>query len=249
MDSWRYEPTADFDKTPIERLKDFPRHPDLLIYTARLVVNLAVRAVLRLWTRLEIVGRENLPREGSFILVANHSSHLDAPAILSALPLRMIHRAFPAAASDYFFTNLPKLLFSAVVVNAMPFDRKENPRQSLALCRQLLDAPGHILILFPEGTRTPDGTMAPFKPGIGFLVAGSTFPVVPCYLSGAFRAWPKGRWLPRPHKVKLLIGPQLQFQDLRPERDHAVAIADRLYQAVIAIQTADGRRRTADTRG
>ena len=53
------------------------------------------------------------------MLVANHSSHLDAPALLSALPLKKIHRAFPAAASDYFFTSLPTLAFPAVVVNAM----------------------------------------------------------------------------------------------------------------------------------
>src|SRR5206468_227005 len=136
----------------------------LLVYAARSLVHIVIRGVLRLWNRFEIVGRENLPAEGSFVLVANHSSHLDAPALLAALPLRKIHRAFPAAASDYFFTNLSKLVFSAVVVNAMPFDRKENPKQSLALCRRLLETPGHILILFPEGTRTPDGTMGRFKP-------------------------------------------------------------------------------------
>jgi 1-acyl-sn-glycerol-3-phosphate acyltransferase len=125
-----------------------------------------------------------------------------------------------------------------VVVNAMPFDRKENPRQSLALCRQLLDAPGHVLILFPEGTRTPDGALGKFKPGIGFLVAGSDLPVVPCYLDGAYRAWPKGKWLPRPRKLKLLIGPPLRFRDFTPEKDDAVAIAERLREAVISLQSA-----------
>src|SRR6185369_14776396 len=235
MDSWHYEPTADFDKAPIERLKNFPRHPDLLIYALRSLVHVAIRIVLRLWNRLEIAGREHLPPEGSFVLGANHSSHLDAPALLSALPLRKIHRAFPAAASDYFFTSLSELVFSAVVVNAMPFDRKENPHQSIVLCRQLLETAGHILILFPEGTRTPDGTMGKFKPGIGFLVAGTSFPVVPCHLSGAFRAWPKGRWIPRPRKLKLVIGPQLQFHERRPEKNDAIAIADRLYEAVSAL--------------
>jgi 1-acyl-sn-glycerol-3-phosphate acyltransferase len=171
-------------------------------------------------------------------MVGNHSSHLDAPALLAALPLAKIHRAFPAAASDYFFTNLSKLVFSAVVVNAMPFDRKENPRQSLALCRQLLDAPGHVLILFPEGTRTPDGSLGKFKPGIGFLVAGSDIPVVPCYLDGAYRAWPKGKWLPRPRKLKLVIGPPLRFRDFVPEKEDAVAIAERLREAVVSLQSA-----------
>lgn len=242
MDSWHYEPTGDFDQAPIERLKNFPRHPDLLVYAMRTLANLVIRGLLRLWHRFEVVGREHLPSEGSFVLVANHSSHLDAPVLLSALPLRKIHRAFPAAASDYFFTNLPKLVFSAIVVNAMPFDRKENPRQSLALCRQLLDAPGHILILFPEGTRTPDGTLGRFKPGIGFLVAGTEIPVVPCHLDGAYAAWPKGKWLPRPRKLKLVIGPAMRFREYTAEKEDAVAIAERLREAVWSVPTRPGGR-------
>jgi 1-acyl-sn-glycerol-3-phosphate acyltransferase len=233
MDSWSYQPTEDFDKGPIERLKSFPRHPDLLIYTLRLFTNLVMRAALKIWHRLEIVGE--LPHEGSFVIVANHSSHLDAAAILSAVPLKKVHRAFPAAAADYFFTNLPALAFSAIVVNAMPFDRKENPRQSLALCRQLLDAPGHILILFPEGTRTVDGSLGRFKPGIGFLIAGTEFPVVPCYLEGAYRAWPKGKWIPRPRKLRLIIGEPLTFRDRTPVKEDAVAIADALREKVTAL--------------
>jgi 1-acyl-sn-glycerol-3-phosphate acyltransferase len=235
MDEWRYQPTEDFDQAPIERLKNFPRHPDLWVYAARSLTNLVIRFLMRVWHRLEIVGREHLPAEGSFVMVANHGSHLDAPALLAALPLGKIHRAFPAAASDYFFTNLSKLVFSAIVVNAMPFDRKENPRQSLALCRQLLDSPGHILILFPEGTRTADGELGRFKPGIGFLVGGSDIPVVPCYLDGAYRAWPKGKWIPRPRKLRLIIGTPLQFRDYTAEKEDAVKIAERLREAVAAL--------------
>lgn len=235
MDSWRYEPTEDFDKDPIERLKSFPRHPDLLVYAVRALTNLLIRAALRVWHRFEIVGRENLPAEGSFVLVANHSSHLDAPALLSVLPLKKIHKAFPAAASDYFFTSLPTLAFSAVVVNAMPFDRKENPKRSLDLCRRLLETPGHILILFPEGTRTVDGTVGRFKAGIGFLTAGTNFPVVPCWISGAYTAWPKGKWFPRPRKLRIDIGTPLQFPDRKPIKDDAVAIADELRRSVMAL--------------
>ena len=235
MDSWRYEPTADFDKSPIERLKSFPREPDLIVYALRFATNLLIRIAMRVWHRLEIVGR--LPAEGSFVIVANHASHLDTAAILAAIPLKKVHRAFPAAAADYFFTNLPKLAFSAIVVNAMPFDRRENPRQSLDLCRQLLESPGHILVLFPEGTRTVDGTLGRFKPGIGFLIAGTQFPVVPCYLDGAFRAWPKGKWIPRPRKLRLIIGEPVTFADRNPVKDDAVAIAETLRDRVEALQT------------
>jgi 1-acyl-sn-glycerol-3-phosphate acyltransferase len=235
MDSWHYEPTEDFDRDPVERLRAFPRHPDLLIYGARGLANLVTRAILRTWNRLTIVGREHLPATGSFVMVANHASHLDAPTLLAALPLGMIHRAFPAAASVYFFTSLPRLAFSAVVVNAMPFDRKESPRESLALCRRLLETPGHVLILFPEGTRTPDGNLGPFKPGIGFLLAGTGFPIVPCYLDGAYRAWRKGWWLPRPRKLRLHIGQPLRFPDTKPSREDALAITAALREAVVAL--------------
>ena len=235
MEAWHYEPTPDFDKAPIERLKNFPRHPDLLVYAARGLVNLVIRGLLRVWHRYEVVGRENLPREGSFVMVANHSSHLDAPAMLCALPLGKIHRAFPAAARDYFFTNLSKLVFSAIVVNAMPFDRKDNPQQSLALCRQLLESPGHVLILFPEGTRTLDGTIGRFKPGVGFITAGTTIPIVPCHLAGAFKAWPKGKLIPRPRKLKLVIGTPVTFPDTQPAKEDAIAIANALRDAVVAL--------------
>ncbi|MDQ6802374.1 MAG: 1-acyl-sn-glycerol-3-phosphate acyltransferase [Acidobacteriota bacterium] len=236
MDSWRYEPTGDFDKTPIERLKDFPRHPNLLVYAARTAANSVIRAILRIWNRLEVTGRENLPQTESFLLVANHSSHLDAPTLLAALPMAKIHRAFPAAASDYFFTTLSKVALSTIVINAMPFDRKENPRQSIDLCRQLLETRGHILILFPEGTRTVDGTIGAFKPGVGFLIAGTNFPVVPCYLDGAFKAWPKGKWFPRPRKLRLFIGPPVRFPDCTSSKEDAVGIANHLREAVMSLR-------------
>ena len=242
MDSWHYQPTADFGQDPIERLKNFPRQPDLLVYAMRSLANLAIRGILRTCNRLEVVGRENLPLSGSFAIVANHSSHLDTAALLASLPLSRIHRAFPAAASDYFFTSLTRLALSAIVVNAMPFDRKDNPQQSLAICRRLLETPGHILILFPEGTRTIDGTIGRFKPGIGFLTAGTEFPVVPCHLEGAFRAWPKGKRLPRPRKLKLTIGSSMRFADLAPVKDDAIYIANVLRDAVVSLGRIDKRR-------
>jgi 1-acyl-sn-glycerol-3-phosphate acyltransferase len=214
MEEWDYQPTADFDKTPIERLSAFPRQPDMLVYALRLAAHAVIRAWMFVYHRFRIRGREHLPLDRPFVMVANHASHLDAVCLLSALPLKRIQRAYPAAAKDYFFTTMPKVAFSAIVVNAMPFDRKENPRESLAVCRDLLTTPGHVLILFPEGTRSATGEMAPFKPGIGFLTAGTDIPVVPCHLAGAFRAWPKGAWFPRPRKVELRIGNPLMLRDV-----------------------------------
>jgi 1-acyl-sn-glycerol-3-phosphate acyltransferase len=232
MDSWQYEPTADFDKSPLDKLRMFPRQPDMLVYALRFVVHALLRMWLAVYHRYRVLGREHLPLDRPFVLVANHGSHLDALALLSALPLTRIQKAYPAAAKDYFFTSMPKVAFSAVVVNAMPFDRKENPRDSLAICRDLLETPEHILILFPEGTRTTTGEIAPFKPGIGFLTAGTGITVVPCHLAGAYRAWPKGAWLPRPRRLTLRIGSPLTFADLPADKEGAKAVATKLEAAV-----------------
>lgn len=232
MERWDYQPTADFDKSPIEKLRMFPRQPDMLVYALRFVVHVFLRAYLRVWHRYRVIGRERLPLDRPFVMVANHASHLDALSLLSALPLKRIQKSYPAAAKDYFFTSMPKIAFSAVVVNAMPFDRKENPRDSLAVCRQLLETPQHILILFPEGTRTPNGALATFKPGIGFLTAGTNITVVPCHLNGAFRAWPKGAFLPRPRKLTLRIGEPLTFESFSTDKEGAKAIAARLEEVV-----------------
>lgn len=236
MQEWDYQPTADFDKSPLDKLRAFPRQPDMLVYAVRLALHAVIRVWLRVYHRYAVKGREHLPREQPFVLVANHSSHLDAIALLSALPLRSIQKTYPAAAKDYFFTTMPKVAFSAIVVNAMPFDRKENPRESIDLCRELLETPRHALILFPEGTRSTTGELAPFKPGIGFLIAGTTIPVVPCYLEGAYRAWPKGAWIPRPRKLTLRIGEPIVFGDAGADKEGAKRVAALLEEAVRSLR-------------
>jgi len=232
MEEWDYKPTEDFDRTPMEKLRVFPRHPDMFVYGLRLVLHAFMRAWLFVYHRYRVRGREHLPAGQPFVMVANHGSHLDAIALLSALPLTSIQKAYPAAAKDYFFTTTTKVAFSAIVVNAMPFDRKENPRESIDLCRDLLETPGHVLILFPEGTRSATGAMSSFKPGIGFLIAGTSIPVVPCHLEGAFRAWPKGAWLPRPRRLTLKIGEPLVFAEVVCDKEGARSVAAALEHAV-----------------
>ncbi|HEV7241107.1 MAG TPA: lysophospholipid acyltransferase family protein [Thermoanaerobaculia bacterium] len=242
METWDYKPTDDFDKTPIERLSVFPRQPDMFWYGVRFVVHAFLRVWLAVYHRYRVKGRAHLPKDQPFVMVSNHSSHLDALCLLSALPLTAIQKTYPAAAKDYFFTTLPKVAFSAIVVNAMPFDRKQNPRESIDLCRDLLATPGHALILFPEGTRGTTGELAPFKPGIGYLTAGTNIPVVPCYLAGAFRAWPKGAWIPRPFHLTLRIGEPMTFtNESNPKR-----VAAALEEAVKGLRVDESSSRQAE---
>ena len=232
---WCYETAQDLDQPLIERLRHFPREPDMLVFALRSVAALAVRAWLRVYHRLEITGRENLP-SGSYILVANHSSHLDTLCLLAALPLRKLHRAFPAAAADYFFVRMPRIAVAAILVNALPFDRLIRFRQSLSLCRQLLANPGNILIVFPEGTRSTTGQVGQFLSGIGALLAGTNTPAVPCCLRGTFEAWPKGRVFPRPGKLRLTIGRPRNYATIVASRETVSRISEELRQAVLAIE-------------
>lgn len=232
MKRWQYEPAADLDQTVIERLRNFPRQPDMLIYGIRSLIALVIRGLLRTWCRFEIVGEQYLRSNRSFVLVANHSSHLDTVCLLAALPLRRLHRAFPAAAADYFFKSVSRTWIATVIVNALPFARQTHARHSLAICRELLANPGNVLIIFPEGTRSTSGALQEFKPGIGALLAGSDVPVLPCYLDGAFRAWPKGSHFPRPRKVRLIIGAPRRFASVGPDKIANSTIAAELRAAV-----------------
>ena len=217
---------------PMASLRRFPREPDPLVYGVRSVVALLIRGWLRSYHRFEIVGREHLPNDSGFVMVANHSSHLDTLCLLAALPLRRLHRAFPAAAADYFFQSFPRIWIAAVVLNALPFARQMRVRESLSLCSQILDTPGNILIMFPEGTRSPDGETGEFKSGVAALLAGREVQVLPCFVQGAFGAWRKGMRLPRPGKVRLIVGAPRSYAERSQEKRDLCAIAADLQQAV-----------------
>jgi 1-acyl-sn-glycerol-3-phosphate acyltransferase len=237
VEEWSYEPAPDLEKSVAERLRHFPRYPDMTVYAMRSAFQIALRVFLRGYNRLSVQGREHLPADESFVMVCNHASHLDALCLLASLPLRRVHRAFPAAAADYFFSSLPRSVLSVIFVNGLPFDREGKGAESLEVCRQLLARPGgNILILFPEGTRGTAGTIGPFRSGIGRLVAGTRTPVVPCHLSGSREAFPKGALLPRPRTLRLHIGRARTFPDVSPrDRDAVALLCAELRDDVVAL--------------
>ena len=131
---------------------------------------------------------------------------------------------------------VPRAVFSVIVINGLPFDRASKGGDSLDVCRELLAQPGRILILFPEGTRSESGVLGRFRTGIARLVAGTQTPVVPCHLSGAYEAWPKGALLPRPRSLRLRIGRPRRFADVAPgDRDGALSICTQLRNDVMAL--------------
>jgi 1-acyl-sn-glycerol-3-phosphate acyltransferase len=239
MEPWLYDIEPDLDQPLIERLCRFPREPNLLVCGLRWLTATMLRGWLRVYHRLTIVGRENLPANSSFVMVANHASHLDTLCLLAALPMTRLHRAFPAAAKDYFFVSSMRALLATVVANALPFERRGDPRHSLDVCKHLLANPGTILVVFPEGTRSRTGELCDFRPGVGLLLAGSDIPVVPCKLDGAFAAWPTGAWLPRPRSVQLTIGTPHVYADRPATQASARQICRELRDKVLLLGHAD----------
>ena len=239
MGSWCYEPAADLDQSLAGRLRRFPREPDVTVYALRSFAALVLRGWLRLYHRLEIEGQQNLPLDQSFVMAANHSSHLDTLCLLASLPLQKLHRAFPAAAEDYFFVRSSRLAIATIAVNALPFSRHHQVRRSLDLCGELLSHAGNILILFPEGTRTTGGEIGEFRSGIGKILAGSHVPVVPCFLGGTFQALPKGKWFPRPQPLRLRIGSPRTYATATQDRNSAEQISRDIREAVLALSSKD----------
>lgn len=169
-----------------------------------------MRAVLyvvaRVWFRLEARGLENIPVSGPALLACNHVSHLD-PVVTAVGLRRPVHFL---AKADLF--SVPIIGWAIARLNSHPIARESSDRESLRVCSDLLRA-GCLLIVFPEGTRSPDGNLQPGQPGVALLAQLAGCPVVPVYISGTYRAMPrKARWI-RPCKVRIQFGPA--FDPLR----------------------------------
>jgi len=162
-------------------------------------------AFMRLMFRLEAIGKENIPAHGPVLMVANHSSVLDPPLIGGASDRQLTY----LAKAELF--EIP--LFGALIrgLNARPIRREGADPSALRTAKRVLEEGGALLV-FPEGTRGDEGVIRPAKPGAGLLAVSSGAAVVPVYVSGSGRAWPRGRRLPRPAKVTVTFGKPLRFE-------------------------------------
>ncbi len=161
---------------------------------------------------------EHLPRKSPYLLAANHSSHLDAPAILSAVrrirgsgAARAIH---VLGARDYFFDTALKRWFFSTFLNVVPIEREEASLAGLRMVKSIL-AGGESALIFPEGTRSRSGGIQPFKPGLGLLAWELGVPIVPVRISGTHDALPAGRTLPKRGKVTVTFGTPVTMDSYR----------------------------------
>jgi 1-acyl-sn-glycerol-3-phosphate acyltransferase len=140
---------------------------------------------------------------GPVVFVANHSSHLDTPLILGSLPPRFGDRTAVGAAADYFFDTRWRAVTTALLFNAFPVERYGS-RRLRSLAADLIDE-GWSLLIYPEGTRSEDGWMNPFRLGAAYLCVAKRIPVVPIALCGSYAAMPRGRNWPKPGRPRITV--------------------------------------------
>ena len=162
---------------------------------------------LKCFHRFEVNGLGNVPPKGGFILACNHLSYLDPPAVGCRIP-RNLHYF---ARDSLFFGPLGLLITK---LNSIPVNRDQLDLGTLRKVLNVLKG-GEPVLVFPEGTRSPDGTLQKSQKGLGLLVHKSGVPVLPARLHGSFEILGKGKLFPRiGRKLYLNIGSPILSEKL-----------------------------------
>ena len=210
--------------------------PHWLVPGALFVVFRLGRLLLRPGVKLKVEGLEHFPPKGPYLICPNHQSYLDPLFLMAALPYRLARQMFFVGATEYFETSITRWL--ARQVNLVPVD----PDASLVSAMQAGAAglrEGRILVLFPEGERSIDGTVRHFKKGAAILGHHLQTPLVPVALSGVFAIWPRNRplnWralLPGAGSVvRVRVGPPVAPTDADTDEATYAALTTRLRDSV-----------------
>jgi 1-acyl-sn-glycerol-3-phosphate acyltransferase len=214
------------------------------------VLRFVLRPIMNVYTRRRATGRDKLSRiKGPVILVANHTSHIDTPVILAALPRRLRKRTAVAAAADYFYRNKVVAWLVSLFFNTVPMDRKGGGlgKQATDHLDRLLDQ-GWNLLVYPEGTRRGGGA-GRVRRGAAVLANRHKLPVVPIRVSGTRavmppgRVWPKrlhGKVISKRHRVQVSFG-----EPIKPA-DDAGAVIDRVQRFFEQGDNGDGAGRLTE---
>lgn len=169
--------------------------------------------------RLRVQGRDNVPRQGAYILAGNHQSYLDPVFCGVGIPRRL---CFVARDSLFRFKPFAWLIAS---LDAIPIGRG---KADLAAMKQIIARlqQGEAVCLYPEATRTHDGRIVPFKAGFGLLCRRAKAAVVPVLVDGAFECWPRHKKMFVPGRVIIWYGKTLDPEEIRTMTNEQ--LADRL---------------------
>ncbi len=160
-----------------------------------------------MWFRGVVAGQHNFPIEGPFLIASNHASHLDPPLVGCHVPRQM---RFFARKSLW---NNRILAWWLNQVETIPVERDSGDIGAIKRVLQALKE-NRAVVLFPEGTRTPDGQLQKPKAGVGLMACKTGVPVVPCRVYGSFHAFGKGTSIPRfGTPVSVVFGPPISPDD------------------------------------
>src|SRR3982750_137860 len=168
------------------------------------------RLVYKFYFGWSVYNPERVPLKGPVILASNHASYLDPPLVGSG-----VKRGINYLARDTLF-RYPGMGWLLREWNSVPVDRDGGGAAGLKAILDRLLAGGAI-ILFPEGTRSADGSLQPARSGIGLTVIKSSAPVVPVRVFGTFEAYNRHMRFPRPRQVSVKYGHPMVFEKLRSE--------------------------------
>ena len=177
------------------------------------------RNFLRIFIGLQYFNNKSLRNIKQFILIANHNSHMDTMALMSAIPSRFIHRVHPIAARDFFGGSLFSRILMRYLVNATLIrrDREDPERDPIDDMDKMLKKQ-RSLILYPEGSRGIPGKMSNFKRGLGYLVQRNpNINVIPVYLENIYKTLPKGKKLILPYNCSIKFGQPINFNSFEME--------------------------------
>jgi 1-acyl-sn-glycerol-3-phosphate acyltransferase len=190
-----------------------------------------LRIGVRLAFDFKAYGRRNVPRSGGALLVSNHHSFLDP--VLVGVPL---DRPVSFMARSGLFGNRA---FGWVIrsCNAYPVRQGTGDvgamRQTIARLQE-----GHLLNVFPEGSRSEDGALGPIQHGVALVVRRARVPVVPVAIVGSFEAWPRHRRIFRPHPVRVLYGKPLVLHE-QPGEQIVKTIENELRRLLAELEAMD----------
>jgi 1-acyl-sn-glycerol-3-phosphate acyltransferase len=160
---------------------------------------------------LKVYGRRNIPPRGGVLIISNHQGNLD-PVVIAVRLHRPVNYI---AKSELFRGHWSLWLLHAV--NAFPVRQGTGDvgavKETIHRLRQ-----GHLLNMYPEGSRTEDGRIAPLLRGVALIVRRANVPVVPAVIVGSFEAWPIHRVWPRPWPVKVKFGPPMNLTGMEPDQ-------------------------------
>jgi long-chain acyl-CoA synthetase len=175
--------------------------------------------------------------EGPVIFAPNHASHLDTLAVLAALPPRFRHRLAPAMSQESFVPYFDgtgglgeraslalRYWLAVITLDVFPLPQAtRGVRKALQFAGKLVDS-GYSILIYPEGARTPDGTMHEFRPGVGVMAVRLGIPVVPLHIQGLYEVFPVDATWPRPGPVRLRFGSPIRFRETDDSREAAKSI-------------------------